>query len=316
MRRKPAPEAVQPSSPGHSRSLASSPLTIAAAVALVLILIAALAAPWLAPLDPHDPQTIEIFDAQTPPLTEGLYSGRMYWLGADDHGRDLFSATLYGLRISLLVGLAAVALAMLLGVSLGLLAGWSGNVTGALIMRAADVQLSFPTILVALLFDGLARAVIPHAGHGITAYIIVVLAIALSNWPHFARPVRGLVLVETRKAYVEAALIAGTSRSRILTAHILPNISAPILVIGTLSLVFAILTEATLSFLGVGIPPDHLSLGTLIQNGQHYLASGAWWIAGFPGLALILLALAVNLLGDGLRDATDPSLRRGLIRRW
>lgn len=291
------------------RRLLQNPAALAAAAVLALILLGAAAAPWLAPVDPHDPESIEIFDARTPPLQAGP-SGRFYWLGADNQGRDLLSAVLYGLRTSLLVGTAAVGLAMAIGLPLGLLAGWSGGLLQGAIMRAADVQLSFPTILVALLFDGLARSLLPGAGQGLTAYAVVIVAIAVASWAHFARPVRGLVLVEAQKAYVEAALIAGRSRTTTLALHILPNIAAPILVIATLSLVLAILTEATLSFLGVGLPIDEPSLGTLVQNGQDVLRAGEWWIAGFPGLALVLLALSVNLLGDWLRDATDPRFAR------
>lgn len=301
--------------PGLGRRLLRSPPALAAATVLALILIGAFGAPWLAPVDPYDPMSIDIFDARTPPLGEGP-SGRLYWLGTDNQGRDLLSAVLYGLRTSLLVGGAAVGLAMALGITLGLLAGWSGGPAGAAIMRAADVQLSFPTILVALFLDGLARALIPHAGQGMAAYGVVIGAIALASWAHFARPVRGLVLVEAQRAYVDAALVAGRGRLAILAHHILPNIMAPILVIATLSLVLAILTEATLSFLGVGLPAEEPSLGTLVQTGQHFLAAGEWWMAGVPGLALVLLALSVNLLGDWLRDASDPRYADIGRRRW
>ncbi|NBC31052.1 MAG: ABC transporter permease subunit [Alphaproteobacteria bacterium] len=301
--------ATRPARSRLRRRLLRSPPALAAALVLALLLLGAAAAPWLAPADPYDPMSVDIFDARTPPLEAGP-SGRFYWLGTDNQGRDLLSAILYGLRTSLLVGGAAVGLAMAVGVPLGLLAGWSGGLVQAAIMRAADVQLSFPTILVALLFDGLAQALLPGAGRGLTAYGVVIGAIALASWAHFARPVRGLVLVEAQKAYVDAALIAGRGRAAILALHILPNIAAPILVIATLSLVLAILTEATLSFLGVGLPIDEPSLGTLVQNGQHVLAAGEWWIAGVPGLALVLLALSVNLLGDWLRDASDPRFAR------
>lgn len=296
--------------PRSRRPLIRAPLAFAATVIFAALLTAAVAAPWLAPVDPFDPSSIRLGDSRTAPLSVGPESQRVFWLGADLQGRDILSCTLYGLRISILVGMTAVAIAMVSGVVFGLLAGWFDGPVSDLIMRAADVQLSLPTILVALLFDGVARAVIEGADRGVMAYAVVIAAIAISNWPHFARPVRGLVMVEKGKAYVDAALIAGTSRTRILATHILPNILGPILVIATLSLVFAILMEATLSFLGVGVPASHPSLGTLVEEGRDHFRSGAWWIIGVPGLALVLLTLSVNLLGDWLRDATDPRFSR------
>jgi peptide/nickel transport system permease protein len=230
-------------------------------------------------------------------------------LGADDQGRDVLSAIMYGARTSLLVGVCAVLFATLLGVAVGLLAGYSGGAVDAVLMRIVDIQLTFPPILVAMLVDGIARAALPQEVHERLALLVVIFAIGISTWPQFARTVRGSTLVERNKEYVLAARVIGLSGLRIMLTHVLPNVLGPVLVIATLNLALAIISEATLSFLGVGVPPTQPSLGTLIRIGNDFLLSGEWWIAIFPGLALVAMVLSVNLLGDWLRDALNPRLR-------
>jgi len=279
-----------------------------ATVALLLCLLGALLAPWLASQNPYDPAGLELLDAFTPPGQEGMAGGR-YLLGADDQGRDVWSSILYGLRMSVLVGLSAVALSLLIGVPLGLAAGYFGGWFDNLVMRIADVQLTFPVLLVALLIFGVARGILPAGYRDDMAIYVIVLAIALSDWVQYARTVRGAVMVEKHKDYVAAAQLIGRSRAAILVRHILPNLLAPVLVIATISFALAIVTESTLSYLGVGLPPTEPSLGTLIRIGQGFLFSGEWWILLFPALMLLLLALSVNLVGDWLRDALNPKLQ-------
>lgn len=285
-----------------------SPGTIVSALVVVVMVAASLAAPWIAPQDPFDLASLELSDALLPPawLEEG--SAR-YLLGTDGQGRDLLSAILYGTRTSLIVGIASVALALLIGVSLGLIAGFVGGFVDALIMRLADVQLSFPAILVALLVDGIARTALPRHRVDSIAFYVLVLAIGVSGWVQFARTVRGSTMVEKSKEYVQAARVTGVHPARIMFSHVLPNAMGPVLVIGTIYLAIAIIVEATLSFLGVGIPATEPSLGTLIRIGGNVLMSGEWWITLFPSLALAALVLAVNLLGDWLRDVLNPKLR-------
>lgn len=247
-------------------------------------------------------------DGFTPPMGEA-FSGNLYLLGTDDQGRDVFSTILYGARISLFVGFCAVLFAMVLGISLGLLAGYRGGWVDSLIMRIADVQLSFPAILVALLIFGVARAMLPRSMQGEMVIWVLIIAIGLSDWVQYARTVRGTAMVEKNKEYVQAARVIGIHPLLIMLRHVLPNVLGPVLVIATIGLALAIIAEATLSFLGVGVPPTTPSLGTLIRIGNDFLFSGEWWITLFPGLALILLALSVNLLGDWLRDALNPKLR-------
>ena len=232
-----------------------------------------------------------------------------YLLGTDDQGRDVLSTIMFGARVSLLVGLASVALAVLVGVGLGLLAGYVGGRTDAVIMRIADVQLSFPAILIALLIDGVARAMLPHEAHGELALAVLILAIAASNWVQYARTVRGSTMVEKNKEYVQAARVIGVAPFGIMRRHLLPNVLGPVLVLATINIATAIITEATLSFLGVGVPPTQPSLGTLIRVGNDFLFSGEWWITVFPGAALVTMVLSINLLGDWLRDALNPKLR-------
>ncbi|KPF68714.1 ABC transporter permease [beta proteobacterium AAP99] len=289
-------------------SFRHSPVAMIAAAVAIIMILGAVFAPWLAPHNPFDLATVDLNDARTPPAwtDEGKSS---FLLGTDDQGRDMLSTIMYGSRISILVGLASVALAMFLGISLGLLAGYVGGKVDALIMRVADVQLSFPAILIALLIDGVARAALPKGSHETLAFGVLVVAIGLSNWVQYARTVRGSTLVEKNKEYVQAARVIGVNPLRIMFKHVLPNVMGPVLVLATINVATAILTEATLSFLGVGVPPTSPSLGSLIRIGNDLIFSGDWWIVIFPGLALILLALSVNLLGDWLRDALNPKLQ-------
>jgi peptide/nickel transport system permease protein len=289
-------------------SFRHAPVAVVSAIVLVIFLGSSLFAPWVAPHNPFDLATLNLNDALTPP--HGVAGAKPeYLLGTDDQGRDLLSAIMFGTRISLLVGLAAVALSVLIGVTLGLVSGYAGGRLDAFIMRAADVQLSFPAILIALLIDGILRAVLPRSAHGDVALIVLVIAIGVSNWPQYARTVRGSTLVEKNKEYVQAARVIGVGTPAIVFRHLLPNVLGPVLVIATINIATAILIEATLSFLGVGVPPTRPSLGTLIRIGQDYLFSGEWWITIFPGAALVIMVLAINLLGDWLRDALNPKLR-------
>ncbi|MEK8032106.1 ABC transporter permease [Ideonella sp. DXS29W] len=267
----------------------------------------ALFAPWVAPHNPFDLSTVELADAQLPPAW--LEDGRAkFLLGTDDQGRDILSALIYGTRISLFVGAAAVALSMVLGVALGLLSGFVGGVVDAFIMRVCDVMLSFPAILIALLIDGVGRALFPHA-HDALAFTVLILAIALTGWVKYARTVRGSTLVERHKEYVQAARVIGVPSWRIMWRHVLPNVTGPVLVLATIDIAAAVIIEATLSFLGVGVPPTSPSLGTLVRIGNDNLYSGMWWITVFPGAVLMVMALSVNLLGDWLRDALNPRLQ-------
>jgi peptide/nickel transport system permease protein len=289
-------------------SFLSSKVTVAAgAIALALVL-AALFAPWIAPKNPFDPAANFLMDSLTPPRFVAGGDPR-FLFGTDDQGRDMWSAMLYGLRVSLLIGALGVGLAGTVGVTLGLIAGYAGGWIDALIMRVADVQLTFPAILIALLLDGLARAMLKGVDRDETAFGVLVVAIGLSFWVQYARTVRGSTMVEKNRDYVQAARLVGLSPARILVGHILPNVIGPVLVLATINLALAILTEATLSFLGVVLPPTQPSLGTLIRIGQNFLFSGEWWIVAFPSLMLAVLILAVNLVGDWLRDALNPRLR-------
>jgi peptide/nickel transport system permease protein len=285
-----------------------SPVAVVAAIVVTVIVVCAAAASWIAPHDPFDLASLSLLDASNPPawLDGGNWS---YPLGTDNQGRDVLSAILYGTRLSLVVGVSAVVLALLLGVTLGLIAGWRGGVVDTIIMRIADVQLSFPAILIALLIDGVARSVLPRDVQAEIALYVLIAAIALSAWVQYARTVRGSTLVERNKEYIQAARVIGVHPAKIVLGHLLPNVLGPVLVIATINLALAILTEATLSFLGVGLPPTEPSLGTLIRVGNDYLLSGDWWISIFPGIVLALLILSVNLLGDWLRDALNPKLR-------
>jgi peptide/nickel transport system permease protein len=289
-------------------SFTRSPVTVVSAIVAAVCILGATFAPWIAPHNPFDLASLNLSDAFKPPAWSED-GAREYALGTDDQGRDVLSAIMYGARVSLLVGLSATIFATLLGVTLGLLAGYVGGALDSLLMRICDIQLTFPSILVALLVDGVVRAVLPREVHDQIALFVVIFAIGISEWPKFARTVRGSTLVERNKEYVQAARVIGVSRARIMVSHVLPNVLGPVLVVATLNLGLAILSEATLSFLGVGVPPTQPSLGTLIRIGNDFLFSGEWWITIFPGIALILMVLSVNLLGDWLRDALNPKLR-------
>lgn len=289
-------------------SFRRSPVVIVAALMTLVCVGSAVLAPWIAPYNPFDSGTLVLTDGFTPPAWTASGTSR-YLLGTDDQGRDILSTIMYGARISLAVGVASVIFSMLLGVSLGLVAGYAGGRLDAFIMRVADIQLSFPAILIALLIDGVARIALPREAHDQIAIYVLILAIGVSGWVQYARTVRGSTLVERNKEYVQAARVIGRSQASIIFRHVLPNVLGPVLVLATIHLATAIITEATLSFLGVGVPVTQPSLGTLIRVGNDFLLSGEWWITLFPGVALIVLVLSVNLLGDWLRDALNPKLR-------
>jgi peptide/nickel transport system permease protein len=290
---------------GHS--FRSSPVAMGAAVLAVVCVFCAAFAPWVAPHNPFDLATLELSNARLPPAWQ-VGGNPDFWLGTDDQGRDILSALMYGTRISLAVGLASVLLSVVVGVGLGLLAGFLGGWVDALLMRLCDVMLSFPAILVALLIAGVGRALFPNA-HDSLAFGVLIISISLTGWVQYARTVRGSTLVERGKEYVQAARVTGVSNARIMRRHVLPNVLGPVMVLATIQVATAIITEATLSFLGVGAPPTSPSLGTLIRVGNDYLFSGEWWITVFPGAMLVVIALSVNLLGDWLRDALNPRLR-------
>ena len=288
-------------------SFKHSPVAIAAALIAVTIVFCALFANVVAPHQPFDLATLELSDARLPPAWEPDGS-RKYLLGTDDQGRDILSVLMYGSRISLFVGLVSVLVSVLIGVALGLLSGFVGGKTDAFIMRICDVMLSFPSILIALLISGVGRALFPQAQDAL-AFVVLIVAIALPGWVQYARTVRGSTLVERNKEYVQAARVIGVSSLRIMRRHVLPNVLGPVMVLATIQIATAIIIEATLSFLGVGMSPTSPSLGTLIRVGNDFLFSGEWWITIFPGAVLVLIALSVNLLGDWLRDALNPRLR-------
>ena len=290
-------------------SFRKSHMAVGSTIIFLVLIFAAVFAPWVATTNPFDPTSLNLMNGFTPPMEANAFTGESFLMGTDDQGRDVYSTILYGMRISLFVGFAAVLFAVVLGILLGLLAGYLGGWIDSLIMRAADVQLTFPSILVAMLIFGIAKGITPVEHRDQMAIWVLILAIGLSDWVQFARVVRGATLVEKNKDYVSAARLIGRGSSLIMIRHILPNILSPVLVIATISLALAIIAEATLSFLGVGAPPTQPSLGTLIRVGQGYLFSGEWWILFFPACTLLALALSVNLLGDWLRDALNPRLK-------
>ena len=282
-----------------ARAYVESPLAVFAFVLLVLIVGAAIAAPWLAPQNPYDLAQVSVMDSRLPPGTVSM-DGYTFWLGTDGAGRDLWSAILYGLRISLTVGVVSGMAALLIGMVVGLFAAYVGGRTENVLMRVVDLQLSIPAVLIALIL-------LAVLGKGLDKIII---ALIVAQWAYYARTVRSSALVERRKEYVEAAICLGLSRARIIFRHILPNCLAPLIVVGTVQTASAIALEATLSFLGVGLPPTEPSLGLLIANGFNYMLSGRYWIAFFPGIALLLTICAINLVGDRLRDVLNPRLAR------
>ena len=285
-----------------------APVAIASFTVAATLILMAVFAPLIAPYNPFDPATLNLMNGFSAPMEPNAFTGNSFLMGTDDQGRDVYSTILYGLRISLFVGFSAVLFAMMLGVMLGLSAAMIGGRTDAIIMRIADIQLSFPAILIAMLIFGIARGITPPEMRNEVAVWVLILSIGLADWVQFARVVRGAAMVEKQKEYVEAATLIGRSKVAIALRHILPNIVASVLVIGTISLALAIITEATLSFLGVGAPPTQPSLGTLIRIGQGFLFSGEWWILLFPALTLLFLALSVNLLGDWLRNTLNPKM--------
>ncbi len=289
-------------------SFRRSPVTVTAFVVTVVFFVMSFAAEWVAPHNTNDVASLNLLDSFLPPVWEEGGSA-VFLLGTDNQGRDVLSSIMFGMRISLGVGFAAVVFSMVIGVGLGLISGYLGGIVDIVIMRVADIQLSFPAILLALLIDGVARGFLPRDMHDEMAVYVLVFAIGISGWVQYARTVRGSTLVEKNKEYVQAAHVMGIPPVLIMLRHVLPNAMGPVLVIATIHLATAIITEATLSFLGVGVPPTKPSLGTLIRVGNDFLFSGEWWITVFPGAALVILVLAVNLLGDWLRDALNPKLR-------
>ncbi len=289
-------------------SFRNSPITVVSTVIALILIAVAILASFVAPFNPLDLAQIDLLDALTPPIWDSEGDAR-YLLGTDNQGRDMLSTIIYGMRTSLLVGFASVAFSMVVGVTLGLISGYVGGIVDAFIMRIAEIQLSIPAILVALLIDGVFRGILPKEAHESLALYVLVFSIGISNWVQFARTVRSSTMVVKNREYVQAAKITGRGATFIMFRHVLPNTMGPVLVIATISLAIAVITEATLSYLGVGLPPTEPSLGTLIRVGGDFLFAGEWWICIFPGLALVLLALSVNLIGDWLRDALNPRLR-------
>jgi peptide/nickel transport system permease protein len=290
------------------RSFKRHPSAVVATAVVALIAAGALLAPLLASQNPFDPASLELANSLLPPAWIDGGDAR-FLLGSDDQGRDMFSALLYGSRISLIVGLSAVIFSAVLGVAVGLLAGYAGGWLDAVLMRLADVQLTFPAILIALMVDGFVRAALPATVHEGIALYVLVFSIGIADWPQYARVVRAGTAVQKTLGYVAAARVMGAGRLRIVLGHVLPNVLSSVFVLATLGFTSAIIAEATLSFLGVGMPPTSPSLGTLIRIGNDFLFSGEWWITLFPSLTLVALALGVNVLGDWLRDALNPRLR-------
>ncbi|HSG03231.1 MAG TPA: ABC transporter permease [Marinobacterium sp.] len=290
-------------------SFKRSPVIVLAALVFFILVASAVFAPVLAPYTPFDPASLNLMNGFTAPLASNEFTGDYFLLGTDDQGRDMLSTILYGLRVSLFVGITAVLFAMLLGVTLGLISGYLGGWVDNVIMRVADVQMTFPSIMVAMLLYGIGKGIIPPDLRDEMAIWVLIVSIGLSEWVQFARTVRGATMVEKEKEYVQAGHLIGLSRVSIMVRHILPNVMGPVLVIATISLALAIIAEATLSFLGVGAPKTEPSLGTLINVGRQFILSGEWWILLFPSLTLLALALSVNLFGDWLRDVLNPKLR-------
>ena len=289
-------------------SFKKSPTAIISSLILVIIFFCSFFVEIIAPYNPFDPSSLSLMDAFTPPSwSEG--GTRNFLLGTDGQGRDMLSTILYGSRISLIVGFSAILFSLILGVAFGLTAGYFGGRYEMFVMRITDVQLTIPSILMALLVDGIARGIISRELHDQMAIYVLIFAIGISEWPQFARVSRAATLVEKNKDYVSASTIIGVSNLMIMLRHILPNILRPILVIGTIGLALAIIAESTLSFLGVGVPPTTPSLGTLIRIGNDFLFSGEWWITFFPAIFLVLLAFSINLLGDWMRDTLNPKLK-------
>ena len=296
------------------KTLFKTPSALISGLVLALVLAAAVFAPWLSPYDASDLAAFDIADANMPPawFEEG---SRAHLLGTDDQGRDLLSAVLSGTRLSLAIGVTAALLSLVLGVSAGLAAGYAGGACDAIIMRLCDAMLAFPTLLTALLVDGVLRTILGESAGDTTgettAYAVLLIAMTVTGWVPYARTVRGLARTKRSAEFVCAAKLSGVSEPLILVRHVLPNVMGPVFVLGALNLSAAVMTEATLSFLGVGVPPTTPSLGTLIRIGNDFIFSGEYWIALFPSAVLAATVLSVNLLGDRLRDAVNPVLREG-----
>lgn len=286
------------------------PVACVSFVILLLLVISAFAAPLIAPHNPYDPTTIDILDAETPPAWSDA-GNRSFPLGTDDMGRDMLSTMLYGMRISIVIGIGAVGLQAMLGIIIGLVSGYIKRLDN-LLMRVADVQLSFSTYMIAIFIGAIFQMVFGVANYERIAAGLLILIIGLAEWPQYARTVRASVLAERKKEYVEAARVIGLPRYRIMWRHILPNTLSPVLVISTVQVANAIMSEAALSFLGLGMPLTKPSLGSLITAGFEYIFSGSWWITIFPGILLVLLILVINLLGDWIRDYLNPKLYKGV----
>jgi peptide/nickel transport system permease protein len=289
-------------------SFTRSPVTILACFATLVILLSSVFAPWLTPHDPFNPASLDLMEAFTPPvwIEDGTWK---YPLGTDDQGRDILSTIMYGNRISLIVGFFAVLFSMLIGVTLGTVSGYVGGWFEVVTMRLADAQLTVPPILIALLVDGVARTTLPRELQEDMAIYVLIFSIGIAAWPQYARVTRSGAMVERNKEYIAAAQVIGIRPVRIMLGHIVPNVMGPTLVMATIGVALAVIIEATLSFLGIGVPPTTPSLGTLIRIGNDFLFSGEWWITIFPVVALVVLVLAVNLIGDWLRDTFNPKLR-------
>ncbi|MYM56898.1 ABC transporter permease [Thalassovita mangrovi] len=291
-------------------SFRKNPVAVVSMAIFLLIAAAALLAPWLAPVDPYDPSLFDIMDSELPPVWSDSGDSR-FLFGTDDQGRDLWSAILYGTRLSLIIGLCAVALQALLGISIGLIAGYVGGRTDSLLMRLADIQLSFSTLMVAIIFLAVTQAMFGSETFNQYAVFMLIAVIGVAEWPQYARTVRATVLAEKKKEYVDSARVLGFGPLRIMVRHILPNSLSPIFVISTVQVANAIISEASLSFLGLGMPPSQPSLGSLISSGFDYIFSGSWWITAIPGVVLVVLVLVINLLGDWMRDVLNPKLYKG-----
>jgi peptide/nickel transport system permease protein len=291
-------------------SFRSNPVAVVSLAIFALIAIAAIFAPLIAPFDPYDPAQIDIMNSEMPPFWIAD-ADPQFIFGTDDQGRDLWSTILYGTRLSLMIGLCAVALQAVLGISIGLLAGYAGGRIDSLLMRLADIQLSFSTLMVAIIFLAVTQAMFGSETFNQYAIYFLIAVIGVAEWPQYARTVRATVLAEKKKEYVDGARVLGFGPMRIMVRHILPNSLSPIFVISTVQVANAIISEASLSFLGLGMPPSQPSLGSLISSGFDYIFSGSWWITAIPGLVLVVLVLVINLLGDWMRDVLNPKLYKG-----
>lgn len=291
-------------------SFRRNPVAVVSLLVFAVITIMSFLAPLIAPFDPYDPAQIDIMNSEYPPV---WVSGAdpQFMLGTDDQGRDLWSTILYGTRLSLLIGICAVALQAFLGISIGLIAGYVGGRIDSLLMRLADIQLSFSTLMVAIIFLAVTQAMFGSETFNQYAIYFLIAVIGVAEWPQYARTVRATVLAEKKKEYVDSARVLGFGPIRIMVRHILPNSLSPIFVISTVQVANAIISEASLSFLGLGMPPSQPSLGSLISSGFDYIFSGSWWITAIPGVVLVVLVLVINLLGDWLRDALNPKLYKG-----